>query len=353
MIDASHSQREFYQPWYLTTTAVAEQLYDALIVWNQLGSLNVTSTSLAFFQQFSSSVTAGTYASSTTTFQTLTAAVKTFADGFLAVNAKYTPSGGGLAEQYSRSTGAPVSAVDLTWSYAAALTVFNARAGNTTASWGAAGLTLPSTCSGNSGSGGSSGTVAVTFNVQATTFFGGAYLFFGSLRARGSLTLTGRPAENIYITGSVDALQNWSPDTALILSAANYPTWSSTSSRTLCSSPLRGTLTSSPPPSHREPPGEHRDPVQVHPQVPIERHLGVGPEHADHDPRQRLVHRERHLAINGESPLSLPPQSPLSLSPLPPTSLQPASRVPPTAQPTLPRSFPGIRKLQLANDRYV
>ena len=153
-------------------------------MWNQLGSLNVTSTSLAFFQQFSSSVTAGTYASSTTTFQTLTAAVKTFADGFLAVNAKYTPSGGGLAEQYSRSTGAPVSAVDLTWSYAAALTVFNARAGNTTASWGAAGLTLPSTCSGNSGSGGSSGTVAVTFNVQATTFFGGAYLFFLAHSAR-------------------------------------------------------------------------------------------------------------------------------------------------------------------------
>ena len=85
-------------------------------MWNQLGSLNVTSTSLAFFQQFSSSVTAGTYASSSTTFQTLTAAVKTFADGFLAVNSQYTPLGGGLAEQYSRSTGAPVSAVDLTWS---------------------------------------------------------------------------------------------------------------------------------------------------------------------------------------------------------------------------------------------
>ena len=34
--------------------------------------------------------------------------------------------------------------------------------------------------------------------------------------------------ENIYITGSVDALQNWSPNTALLLSPANYPTWSST-----------------------------------------------------------------------------------------------------------------------------
>lgn len=40
-------------------------------------------------------------------------------------------------------------------------------------------------------------------------------------------------AENIYITGSVGALQNWSPDNALILSAANYPTWSSESTVSL------------------------------------------------------------------------------------------------------------------------
>ncbi|KAI0357455.1 glucoamylase [Trametes cingulata] len=189
-------------PWYLTTSAVAEQLYDALIVWNKLGALNVTSTSLPFFQQFSSGVTVGTYSSSSSTFNTLTSAIKTFADGFLAVNAKYTPSNGGLAEQYSRSNGSPISAVDLTWSYAAALTSFAARSGKTYASWGAAGLTLPTTCSGSGGA----GTVAVTFNVQATTVFG----------------------ENIYITGSVPALQNWSPDNALILSAANYPTWSIT-----------------------------------------------------------------------------------------------------------------------------
>jgi len=34
-------------------------------------------------------------------------------------------------------------------------------------------------------------------------------------------------AENIFLTGSIPALQNWSPDTALALSAAGYPTWSS------------------------------------------------------------------------------------------------------------------------------
>jgi len=35
-----------------------------------------------------------------------------------------------------------------------------------------------------------------------------------------------RAIENIFLTGSVDALQNWSPDKALALSSANYPTWS-------------------------------------------------------------------------------------------------------------------------------
>ncbi|CAL1712389.1 unnamed protein product [Somion occarium] len=192
-------------PWYLATFAVAEQLYDALIVWDAQGSLNVTSTSLAFFQQFSPSVAVGTYDSSSATFTTLTSAVKRFADGFIAVNANFTPSDGALAEQYSRNTGAPVSAVDLTWSYASALTAFDARAGKASPGWGAAGLIVPASCSSNSGGGGGD-TVPVTFNVQATTVFG----------------------ENIYLTGSVDALQNWSPDTALLLSAANYPTWSTT-----------------------------------------------------------------------------------------------------------------------------
>lgn len=68
----------------------------------------------------------------------------------------------------------PVSAVDLTWSYAALLTAADARAGLTPAAWGAAGLTVPSTCSTGGGSNpGGGGSVSVTFNVQATTTFGG------------------------------------------------------------------------------------------------------------------------------------------------------------------------------------
>ncbi|EEB90622.1 hypothetical protein MPER_11147, partial [Moniliophthora perniciosa FA553] len=189
--------------WYLTTLAVAEQLYDALYVWNQQKSLEVTATSLPFFQIFSPSITAGTYASTSSTYTTLTTAVKSWADGFISVVAKYTPPNGALAEQYNRATGVPLSASDLTWSYASALTAFGARAGQVSASWGAKGLT----CTGGGGLPPPSGpTVAATFNVQVTTTFG----------------------ENIFLTGSVDALKNWSPENAISLSSANYPTWSVT-----------------------------------------------------------------------------------------------------------------------------
>lgn len=116
----------------------------------------------------------GTYASTTGTYTTLTNAVKAYADSFVAVVAKYTPSNGGLAEQYSRSNGVPVSAVDLTWSYASVLTAVDARNGIAPASWGAKGLTVPTTCSraGDPGNPGG-GTIAVTFKVQATTVLGG------------------------------------------------------------------------------------------------------------------------------------------------------------------------------------
>ncbi|KAK7048627.1 Glucoamylase [Favolaschia claudopus] len=172
-------------PWYLATAAVAEQLYDALFVWNAQGSLEVTPISLAFFRQFDSNVAVGTYASSTPTFHL------PHRSRFLEVHAKYTPADGGLAEQFDRNNGTPLSAVDQTWSYAAALTVFAAREGKAPASWGAKG-------------GPQGAVVSTTFNVVAETVLG----------------------EDIYLTGSVDALMNWSPENALKLNPDNYPTWS-------------------------------------------------------------------------------------------------------------------------------
>lgn len=130
----------------------------------------MTDISLAFFKQFLSSVTPGEYSSSSSTFKTIIRAVEDYADGFLAIIAKYTPNDGSLAEQYDRNTGAPLSARDLTWSYASALTAFDARKGIAPPSWGAKGLAVPSVCSRNPGP-----QVQVTFNVVAETKFGGAF----------------------------------------------------------------------------------------------------------------------------------------------------------------------------------
>jgi glucoamylase len=188
--------------------------------------LTVTSTSLAFFQQFSSSVTAGTYTSTSSTFTTLINAIQTFADGFLAINARYTPSNGGLAEQFDKNTGAPLSAVDLTWSYASALTAFAARQGISPASWGAAGLVVPSgTCQGNTGP-----TVQATFNVVATTQLGGTPLH-SLLTSHREFHTYKNLVENIFLAGSLGALENWSPDNAIALNANSYPTWSGKSNQ--------------------------------------------------------------------------------------------------------------------------
>ncbi|TFK24931.1 glucoamylase [Coprinopsis marcescibilis] len=200
-----YSEDVYYggQPWYLTTAVAAEQLYDALIVWNKQQSLEVTGISLAFFRQFSSSVQVGSYASTTPTFTTLTNAIRAYADGFIAVIQKYTPADGSLAEQYHRETGSPLSAKHLTWSYASLLTASAARRGVEPKGWGAANATIPpGQCGTNVGP-----TVSVTFNVNAQTVWG---------------------AESIYITGSIDQLSGWSPERAIQLSADRYPTWSVT-----------------------------------------------------------------------------------------------------------------------------
>jgi glucoamylase len=68
---------------YLATFAAAEQLYDAVYQWKKIGSLSITSTSLAFFKDVYPSAAVGTYASSTTTFTSIVNAVSTYADSYM------------------------------------------------------------------------------------------------------------------------------------------------------------------------------------------------------------------------------------------------------------------------------
>lgn len=224
-----YAEDVFYtgNPWYLATFAAAEQLYDALHQWNSIGSITVDTVSQSFFSDLVSNTNPGTYATNSETYTSLTNAVKSYADGFLTIAQRYTPSSGALSEQYSRNNGTQLSAVDLTWSYAAFLTVNARRNGQFPASWLTNGSnTLPSQCQGTSATGTYSSvtvtafptgtstpttsptcsptptSIAVTFNEIVTTSYG----------------------EMIYITGSTSELGNWSTDSSarIALSADKY-----------------------------------------------------------------------------------------------------------------------------------
>lgn len=254
-------------PWYLCTLAAAELLYDALITWESQGYITVTSTSLAFFQDLDSSVTAGTYSSGSSTYTTLYNAVYDYADGYVNVVATYTPSNGSLSEQFDKSTGSPLSAYDLTWSYAAFLSASSRRAGVSPPSWaGSSGTSVPSTCSATSVSGSYSSATSTSFPASETpstgTGTGTSTKTSSTSTGTGTTTTTSTTkttststsstacatatsvkvtfdelvtttyGETIKISGNIDALGNWDTDDAVALSASQYtssnPLWSVT-----------------------------------------------------------------------------------------------------------------------------
>jgi glucoamylase len=200
-----YSEDVYYNgnPWYLATLAAAEQLYAAIYQWEQQGSIAVNSLSLPFFRDLIPSIATGTYGKGSSTYSSIVTAVKAYADDYIAVVQKYTPSDGSLAEQFDKNNGSPLSATHLTWSYAAFLTATERRAGVMTPTWGEPSNNVPpSTCSGTPPC-----NAKITFNVRATTSFG----------------------ENIFVTGQLTQLGNWSPADAKPLSADKYtpsdPLW--------------------------------------------------------------------------------------------------------------------------------
>lgn len=114
-------------PWYLTTLAVAEQLYNAVQQWNKISKVTVTELDIAFWKDVYSNAKVGSYQKDNEEFKKLVDGVLNFADGFVKIALKYTPSSGALSEQFSRQNGSQVSARDLTWSYAAFITARAAR----------------------------------------------------------------------------------------------------------------------------------------------------------------------------------------------------------------------------------
>ena len=123
---------DFYyggHPWYLLTTGAAELLYDAVAQWKARRFLRVDETSLAFFKEVYPAAKISKYTERTREFTKIIEAVTKYADSFVTIAQKYTPADGSLAEQYNRDTGAPLSASDLTWSYAAFVTMSQRRDG--------------------------------------------------------------------------------------------------------------------------------------------------------------------------------------------------------------------------------
>ncbi|KAF7946409.1 hypothetical protein EAE96_009407 [Botrytis aclada] len=233
-------------PWYLNTLAAAEQLYDALYTWNRIGSITVTATSLAFFKDFSPSITAGTYASSTSTYTTLYNAVKTYADGYVNIVATYAQTNGSLSEQFNKAGGAPLSAYDLTWSYAAFLTAAARRAGVVPYSWGeSSASSVPGTCSATSAIGTYSTATATSWPASQTPSGGGSTptaSTSATTKTTSTSTTTSSCAtatsvavtfnelvttsfgQTIKLSGSISQLGTWTPASAIALSAAKYTT---------------------------------------------------------------------------------------------------------------------------------
>lgn len=67
----------------------------------------------------------------------------------------------------------------------------------------------------------------MTFEVAYNTTYGGASRLLVPTPESVCAPLTLRdPLENLYLTGSVAELEDWSVDDALLMSSADYPTWS-------------------------------------------------------------------------------------------------------------------------------
>ncbi|KAI1324147.1 carbohydrate-binding module family 20 protein [Xylariaceae sp. FL0255] len=215
-------------PWYLITAGAAEFLYDAVAQWKTQSSLTIDVTSLPFFQGIYPAAQEKTYTpfSKSAEFIKIASAVTAYADSFLEVFEKYTPSNGSLSEQFNKTAPfKPGSARDLTWSYAAFVSMAEHRSGQFPPSWVPA--TYRTSSSSHCSSGSTKGvyapavaagapnittscTVNVQFEVNATTYYG----------------------ENILVAGNTSDLGSWNLDDAWPLSANNYtssrPLWYAT-----------------------------------------------------------------------------------------------------------------------------
>ncbi|KAJ4291330.1 hypothetical protein N0V88_006334 [Collariella sp. IMI 366227] len=208
-------------PWYLIVLGAAEFLYDAIAVWHKTGSLTVDETSLPFFKDLYPLARKGTYTWYHPGYYILQHLVREYADSFVSVAQKYTPENGMLSEQFLKiEPFTPISAANLTWSFASFVSMTHRRDGHFPPSWvptkGPFKPVLPKKCKacplkkGVYAPATAAGAPNVTapcistvrFKVQAPTYYG----------------------ENVYVTGDGITLGNGDLKVAYPLLSSNYTT---------------------------------------------------------------------------------------------------------------------------------
>jgi glucoamylase len=218
-------------PWYLITLGAAEFLYDAVAQWTHQGFITVDATSLPFFRALYPNAKATTYkrCKKSGPFRKIADAALAYADSFVAGAQKYTPADGALAEQFTKTTGDPLSARRLTWSFAAFVSMAARRAGHFPPSWipppssSSSGTSTPppDTCPPPSPSHGTYAPATAAGAPNITTGCLSTVLF--------AVNATTYYGENVYLAGNSSGLGAWSVDNAQPLMSSNYtverPLW--------------------------------------------------------------------------------------------------------------------------------
>lgn len=124
-----YHSREAGNPWFLSTSAMAELLFRCAARWKEEGRIVLTDRSLPFWKRVVGvdGLRAEEIGSASPQFEPLLKAVRDAGDRYLARVRQHMTEDGAMTEQFNRDTGFATGAADLTWSYAAFATAAWAR----------------------------------------------------------------------------------------------------------------------------------------------------------------------------------------------------------------------------------
>lgn len=120
---------------YFASLNVAEQIFDALIAWDLIGSFDITKVSLKFFRQFDDKVLLGKYKKGSQTYDKMTSAARAWAENTLMSLEGRTPPDFVLPLIMNKTTGEPAAPWGALRSQVAVLGAHNAYNGFIPSSW--------------------------------------------------------------------------------------------------------------------------------------------------------------------------------------------------------------------------